>query len=103
MDQQPIPSAAIWPLLDSQPTSQVWARQAKKELRLARWTQAATALVLGIQTVQWVSGQKAPSWQWTAPAAIALGVSIPLERKGRKKLRKAISNFNTHTANNQSH
>lgn len=100
IDKQPIPSAAVWPLLENKPTTQALALQAKKELRLARWIQAASGLVLGIQAAQWISGQTQPKWQWTAPAVVALGVSIPLERKGRKKLQKAINSYNKNRTNN---
>ena len=81
LDEQPISTAALWPLLESQSATRVLALQTKRELRTVRYTQAASVLVLGIQTAQWISGQKPPQWQWTAPAVVALGVSIPLERK----------------------
>ena len=88
-------------IIGSQSATRVLALQTKRELRTARYTQAASVLVLGIQTAQWISGQKPPQWQWTAPAVVALGVSIPLERKGRKKLRRAIQGFNQVTARNE--
>ena len=101
LDEQPIPTAELWPLLESQSATRVLALQTKRELRTARYTQAASVLVLGIQTAQWISGQKPPQWQYTAPAVVALGVNIPLERKGRKKLRRAIQGFNQVTARNE--
>ena len=101
LEEQPIPTAALWPLLESQSATRVLALQTKRDLRMARYTQAASVLVLGIQTAQWISGQKPPQWQWAAPAVVALGVSIPLERKGRKKLRLAIQDFNQVTARHE--
>ena len=91
---QPLSMTQVWPLLNSDPQSQEMARKAKLQLRTARWTQGAAALILGIQMAHWGSGGATPQWQWALPAAIAIGASIPLEKKGKKKLKKAIKEFN---------
>ena len=63
-------------------------------LRTARWLQGAGALVLGMQTARWVSSGTPPHWQWGLPALGAVGYSIPLERKGNRKLKQAVKAYN---------
>ena len=92
--EEQLPIAQVWPLLQNNPQSQGIARKAKWQLRTARWAQGAAALVLGIQMAHWGSGGSPPKWQWAAPAVLVLGTSIPLEKKGKKKLKKAIKVFN---------
>ena len=64
-------------------------------MRTARWLQVAGALVLGIQTARWVSSGAPPQWQWSLPALGAVGYSIPLERRGNRKLKQAPQCFYT--------
>lgn len=47
-----------------------------------------------MQTAHWVRSGAPPQWQWSLPALGAVGYSIPLERKGNRKLKQAVKAYN---------
>lgn len=99
LDNQQLPPAAVWPYLQHHPQSQLLAQKAKHQLQSAHWIQAAATLILGVQSARWISSSSQPKWQWSLPAAAALGLSIPLERKGNKNQKKAILIYNKSITN----
>ena len=92
--EQPLRPAQLWQRLETQISSHALAQNARRKLRTARWLQGAGALVLGMQTAHWVSSGAPPKWQWSLPALGAVGYSIPLERKGNRKLKQAVKAYN---------